>query len=229
MAHITHWIKSSLLCTHHPRLTIQVPWRALRCHRRLGRTTDHLSVLVHEIWSARVQILNQLVAHSIVLLEPCKILHFDESIPVHIDLFHHKEGYVPRHLRQSQREARLIDIAHVEDLSNLGHDADLEVAQNDATLLISVNLREQLRWIHHTCLAKWVLLLCRRWKHFTQTGFHFVLVHEAVPLRIHQIEQCVEGLFEQAGPLSRELPILLDLWEVFLEEIGKLVGVEVAV
>ena len=187
-------------------------------------------MLVHEVGSEGKQVVDQVVADGVRRLQAAEIHQLNEAVLVNIDLLHHEKCNVACHFRERLRESRLVDVAHLENLTDLRHNHDLEVAEHQTPLVIRVDLGEELAGTHQSSGSKWIIAVGGSWgEHFSKPSFDLLLVHETVPLRIHQLEQCVEGLFKESGPFRRELPILLDLWELLLEQGRKLRVVEVSV
>ena len=109
----------------------------------------------------------------------------------------------------------------------MGHDHDFEIAENEPSLLVCINLSKKLTWFHSLGGSKVILVRGLGWEHLTKTLLHLLLVDETIPLRIHKMEQSVERLFEQASTFCRELTIFLNLWELFLKDSSELNIIEV--
>jgi len=66
-------------------------------------------------------------------------------------------------------------------------------------------------------------------KHGSDSRDEFLLIDEAVPVAIHQVEEAVEGVVKQSLPLHREVGVLGDLWELAFEQVRELLRVQVTV
>ena len=117
--------------------------------------------------------------------------------------------------------------AHLEDLAQLGHHERLDVAHVEALLAVGVHAAEERGGLERATIHGDTRLLAA--EHLTETSDKFLLIDEAIPVRIHQIEEAVEGLFEQVVALLREVRVLGDLRELALEEVLKLGLAKIAV
>ena len=115
-------------------------------------------MFVHKVRCLCEKILNKLIGDPIVTLESSQVLQLDEAVLVHVDFFHDEKGNVAGHFREGERESRLVNVAFRENLADLWHDYDFEVAENQSTDLVCVDFREKLAWAHDRgSLAEWIL------------------------------------------------------------------------